>query len=111
MALDGGGGGVGAGPALHGMVSGACALAGVAIDLLSDPALLEQVRKDLSMASDEWVPLEPDFSRLRRVLLLEGEPDRVPNAELHVDWQIKQAFLVAPSTRCRTMWTFVQRRL
>jgi uroporphyrinogen decarboxylase len=29
-------------------------------------------------------------------LLLEGEPDRVPNAELHVDWQIKQAFLGRP---------------
>ena len=37
----------------------------------------------------DLVPLEPDFDRLRTVLLLEGEPDRVPNAELHVDWQIK----------------------
>ncbi len=42
------------------------------------------------------VPLAPDFERLRRVLMLEGEPDRVPNAELHVDWQIKQAFLGRP---------------
>ena len=48
------------------------------------------------MSGDEWVPLEPDFNRLRQVLLLEGEPDRVPNAELHVDWQIKQAFLGRP---------------
>jgi uroporphyrinogen decarboxylase len=46
--------------------------------------------------SEEWVPLEPDFDRLRRVLLRQGEPDRVPNAELHVDWQIKQAFLGRP---------------
>jgi len=45
------------------------------------------------MSCDEWVSLDPDFDRLRRVLLLAGEPDRVPNAELHVDWQIKQAFL------------------
>ena len=44
----------------------------------------------------DLVPLEPDFDRLRTVLLLEGEPDRVPNAELHVDWQIKQAFLGRP---------------
>jgi uroporphyrinogen decarboxylase len=43
-----------------------------------------------------FVPLDPDFARLRRVLMLEGEPDRVPNAELHVDWQIKQAFLGHP---------------
>ncbi len=46
--------------------------------------------------SESFVPLEPDFTRLRRVLFLEGEPDRVPNAELHVDWQIKQAFLGHP---------------
>ena len=44
----------------------------------------------------DFVPLEPDFQRLRTVLLMEGEPDRVPNAELHVDWQIKQAFLGRP---------------
>ncbi len=44
----------------------------------------------------DFVPLEPDFDRLRTVLLLEGEPDRVPNAELHVDWQIKEAFLGRP---------------
>jgi uroporphyrinogen decarboxylase len=42
---------------------------------------------------EEFVPLDPDFDRLRSVLLLQGEPDRVPNAELHVDWQIKEAFL------------------
>jgi uroporphyrinogen decarboxylase len=45
---------------------------------------------------ETFVTLEPDFDRLRTVLLLEGEPDRVPNAELHVDWQIKQAFLGRP---------------
>lgn len=45
------------------------------------------------------VPLDPDFGRMRKVLLLEGEPDRVPNAELHIDWQIKEAFLGRPITR------------
>lgn len=43
-----------------------------------------------------FVVLQPDFERLRNVLLLAGEPDRVPNAELHVDWQIKEAFLGHP---------------
>ena len=28
--------------------------------------------------------------------MLQGEPDRVPNVELHVDWQVKQAFLGRP---------------
>lgn len=44
----------------------------------------------------EFVPLEPDFNRVLTVLRLTGEPDRVPNMELHVDWQIKQAFLGRP---------------
>lgn len=44
----------------------------------------------------EFVTIEPDFGRLRRVVMLEGEPDRVPNVELHVDWQVKQAFLGRP---------------
>lgn len=44
----------------------------------------------------DFVPLEPDFSRLRTALMLEGEPDRVPNIELRADWQIKQAFLGRP---------------
>jgi uroporphyrinogen decarboxylase len=48
------------------------------------------------MPATDFVELDPDFGRLRRVLLLQGEPDRVPNAELHVDWQIKQAFLGRP---------------
>jgi uroporphyrinogen decarboxylase len=48
------------------------------------------------MTSEEFVLLDPDFNRLRKVLMLAGEPDRVPNAELHVDWQIKQAFLGRP---------------
>jgi hypothetical protein len=47
------------------------------------------------MSDSDW-SLEPNFDRLRTVLLLEGEPDRVPNAELHIDWQIKQAFLGRP---------------
>lgn len=45
---------------------------------------------------ENFIPLEPDFERLRKVLFLEGEPDRVPNVELHVDWQVKQAFLGRP---------------
>lgn len=45
---------------------------------------------------ESLVPLDPSFDRLRTVLMLEGEPDRVPNAELHVDWQVKQAFLGRP---------------
>jgi len=36
--------------ALRGMLLGACALAGVAMDLLSDPTVLEQVRKDFEHA-------------------------------------------------------------
>lgn len=31
---------------------------------------------------------EPDFSRLRQALLLQGEPDRVPFYELFADWEI-----------------------
>ena len=45
---------------------------------------------------NNFVPLNPDFNRLLKVLRLDGEPDRVPNVELHVDWQIKQAFLGRP---------------
>jgi uroporphyrinogen decarboxylase len=45
---------------------------------------------------ESFVKLEPDFERLRKVLVLDGEPDRVPNVELHVDWQIKQQFLGRP---------------
>ena len=45
--------------------------------------------------SSDFVPLEPDFNRVLTTLLLK-EPDRVPNVELHVDWQIKQAFLGRP---------------
>jgi uroporphyrinogen decarboxylase len=44
----------------------------------------------------EFVELSPDFERLRTVFLRRGEPDRVPNIELHVDWQVKQAFLGRP---------------
>lgn len=50
----------------------------------------------MSKDNQEFVSLEPDFERLRKILMLEGEPDRVPNAELHVDWQIKQEFLGRP---------------
>ncbi len=35
----------------------------------------------------------PDFARLRCVLLCEGQPDRVPVMELHVDRPMKEAFL------------------
>jgi len=35
-------------PALRGMLASACVLAGVALDLFSDPALLEQVREDFA---------------------------------------------------------------
>jgi uroporphyrinogen decarboxylase len=38
----------------------------------------------------------PDWQRLRRVLLLEGEPDRVPLVELGVDQPVKEAFLGRP---------------
>jgi uroporphyrinogen decarboxylase len=48
------------------------------------------------MTVSDFVALEPDFDRLRTILLLQGEPDRVPQAELHVDWQVKQAFLGHP---------------
>lgn len=37
-----------------------------------------------------------DFSRVRRCLMLEGKPDRVPIAELHVDREVKEAFLGRP---------------
>lgn len=50
----------------------------------------------MSLQTDSFVTLEPDFERLRKVLCLDGEPDRVPNIELHVDWQIKQEFLNRP---------------
>ncbi len=45
---------------------------------------------------EDFVALDPNFDRLRTILMLDGEPDRVPNVELHVDWQIKQAFLGRP---------------
>lgn len=35
----------------------------------------------------------PDFSRLRRVLLLEAEPDRIPLVDMHVDPGVKSAVL------------------
>lgn len=50
----------------------------------------------MSLQQENFVRLDPDFERLRKILCLEGEPDRVPNIELHVDWQIKQAFLGRP---------------
>jgi uroporphyrinogen decarboxylase len=50
----------------------------------------------MPMDRSPFVLLDPDFGRLRTVLMLQGEPDRVPNAELHVDWQVKQAFLGRP---------------
>lgn len=38
----------------------------------------------------------PDFGRLRKALLLEGEPDRVPLVEAGIEPEIKQAFLGRP---------------
>ncbi len=37
-----------------------------------------------------------DFDRLRRTLLVQGEPDRVPVAEVYIDPDIKRAFLGRP---------------
>lgn len=41
-------------------------------------------------------PHEPDFGRLRKALLLEGEPDWVPLVELDVEKEVKAAFLGKP---------------
>lgn len=41
-------------------------------------------------------PHEPDFGRLRKALLLEGEPDWVPLVELDVEKEVKSAFLGRP---------------
>jgi uroporphyrinogen decarboxylase len=41
---------------------------------------------------------EPDFKRLRKALLTEGEPDRVPLLELIVNQPVKEAFLGKPIT-------------
>ena len=38
----------------------------------------------------------PNFERVRRALLLQGEPDRVPLAELEISRDIKTAFLGRP---------------
>jgi len=37
-----------------------------------------------------------NFARVRKCLMLEGKPDRVPTAELHVDREVKEAFLGRP---------------
>jgi len=39
---------------------------------------------------------ENDFSRVRTCLMLDGRPDRVPLCELHVDREVKEAFLGYP---------------
>jgi len=39
---------------------------------------------------------DPDFGRLRTALLCRGKPDRVPICELHVDREVKEAFLGRP---------------
>ncbi len=39
---------------------------------------------------------ENDFARVRTCLMLEGRPDRVPLCELHVDQEVKEAFLGHP---------------
>ena len=47
------------------------------------------------MTELEFKP-SPDFERLRKVLLLEGEPDRVPLVELIVNQPVQEAFLGKP---------------
>ncbi|MDO8588585.1 MAG: uroporphyrinogen decarboxylase family protein [Armatimonadota bacterium] len=42
------------------------------------------------------VKASPDFSRLRKAILREGEPDRLPFLELFADAEIKQAILGRP---------------
>lgn len=42
------------------------------------------------------MPSRNDFARVRQSLLLEGKPDRVPLWELHVDREVKEAFLGKP---------------
>lgn len=42
------------------------------------------------------VKASPDFSRLRKAVLRQGEPDRVPFLELFADGEIKQAILGRP---------------
>jgi len=41
-------------------------------------------------------PYNPDFERLRRALLLRGEPDRVPLGELSICAEVQAAFLGRP---------------
>jgi len=41
-------------------------------------------------------PPSPDFQRLRKVLLLQGEPDRVPFVELFADREIMEAVIGEP---------------
>lgn len=45
---------------------------------------------------------QPDFLRVRKALLLEGEPDRVPLAEVNVDRTIKAAVLGKPISDLRS---------
>ena len=44
----------------------------------------------------------PNFERVRKVLLLQGEPDRVPLAELKVDRGVKDAFMGRPVDDLKT---------
>ena len=44
-------------------------------------------------AVEATMPGRNDFSRVRQSLMLEGKPDRVPLWELHVDHEVKEAFL------------------
>lgn len=44
------------------------------------------------------MPTDNDFARVRTCLLLQGKPDRVPLCELHVDREVKEAFLGRPIT-------------
>lgn len=48
------------------------------------------------MVTREKVMREPDFERFRKALLLLGEPDMVPNAELWVDRKLESAIIRRP---------------
>lgn len=42
---------------------------------------------------DRLPPPKPDFARMRKVLLRQGEPDRLPLVELLVDREMMEAVL------------------
>ncbi|MHB1295160.1 MAG: uroporphyrinogen decarboxylase family protein [Anaerolineae bacterium] len=50
----------------------------------------------MTLPVDQVPPPSPDFQRVRKALLLQGEPDRVPNMELWVDNHAMSSFLGSP---------------